>query len=236
MASRNQFEIDEWYHCYNRGVDKRKIFQTSRDYERFLMLMYTGNGSNPLHISNLKDPRLRPILSDNSIDRGTPLVDIGAYCLMPNHFHLILKETSENGITSFMQKIFTGYAMYFNKKNERTGTLLSGPFKSKHIGDDNYLKQVVSYVHLNPIELFEPGWKERHGNTAMLERKLLEYPYSSLPDFIKQKAGKVQLERKILGNEIFDLFDTIPSVHEIVSEASEYYQEIATVFDGKARP
>ena len=188
MALRFPLAPGEWYHCYNRGVDKRKIFYNKNDYERFLLLMYAGNGSVPIHISNLKDKRLSVVLSDSLLDKGEPLVEIGAYALMPNHFHILIKEAESGGVTSFMQKILTGYTMYFNKKNKRTGPLFAGVFKSKHIADDRYLKKAFSYIHLNPAKLKEPHWKETFRKARTPLKKFVEdYPYSSLGAYISNK-------------------------------------------------
>ena len=220
MTTRSPLAIGEWYHCFNRGVDKRKIFLTKKDYERFLLLMYIGNGTIPVHISVLKDKELHHILNNDLSNRDDPLVEIGAYALMPNHFHLLMKETKEGGIATFMQKICTGYTMYFNKKNERTGALLSGPFKSKHVADDDYFQQVVSYINLNPVELFEPKWKEGIGNTKRIKKQLLDYPYSSVHEF----SGSHRPERKLLGDSVFEIFSD-SSVHSMLENAREYYAE-----------
>ena len=221
MAVRNPFAVDEWYHCYNRGVDKRTVFEDAGDYNRFLLLLYLGNGSVPLRLSNLKNQNIRAVLKDISLEREEPLVEIGTYTLMPNHFHLALKEITKSGIAIFMQKIFTAYTMYFNKKYERTGALFAGPFKSRHVDDDRYLKHLVSYQHLNVVELFEPKWKDGFGNLKKIERQLKEYPYSSLPDFLGHKRP----ERKILGDSIFELYDSIPTLTEIIDDAHAYYAE-----------
>jgi len=221
MAEREPFGIDEWYHCYNRGVDKRIIFEDAGDYNRFLLLLYLGNGSVPIRISNIKNQDLRAVLENVSIERGEPLVELGAYTLIPNHFHLILKEILEGGIATFMQRIFTAYTMYFNKKYERTGNLLSGVFKSRHIEDDRYLKRVISYSHLNVAELFDSKWKTGQGDLKKIEKGLREYPYSSLPDFL----GHERPERKILGDSVFELFETIPTLQEIIDDANAYYFE-----------
>lgn len=218
---RSPFVVDEWYHCYNRGVDKRKIFEDVRDYERFLLGLFVGNSEIPVHISNLKSSRLQEALNDDSLERGDPLVEIGAYCLMPNHFHLLIRETTEGGIAKFMQKLCTGYTMYFNTKYERTGALLSGTFKSKHVSDDRYLKHLVSYIHLNPAELFNPKWKIGQENPHKIKKNLEEYRYSSLPDFFGQK----RLESSIIGETLFDLYETIPTLSEIVEDAHAYHQE-----------
>ena len=115
---------------------------------------------------------------------------------MGNHFHLLLKENNDGGISKFMLRLQTGYSMYFNKKNERTGALFSGPFKSKHIGDEIYLQQVIKYIHVNPLEAIAPSLyiKNNFKDGVFVEEfddevknKLLEYPYSSFPDFMKIK-------------------------------------------------
>ena len=221
MATRNPFAQDEWYHCYNRGVDKRTVFENAVDYNRFLLLLYMGNGSVPLHLSNLKDKNIRTVLADASLERGESVVEIGAYILMPNHFHLVLREIQVGGITTFMQRIFTAYTMYFNKKYERTGALFAGPFKSRHVADDRYFKKLISYLHLNAAELADPLWKSGGGNLEKIKAHLVSYPYSSLPDFL----GHDRLERRVLGNSVFELFDQIPTLQEIVDDANAYYVE-----------
>ncbi|MDO8624094.1 MAG: hypothetical protein Q7R54_01945 [bacterium] len=222
MPTRSPFGVGEWYHCYNRGVDKRRIFETISDYDRFLLSLYAGNSTTPIHVSNFSDRRLSSVLADDSIERDEPLVEIGAYCCMPNHFHLALKEIREGGIALFMQKVCTGYTMYFNKKNERTGALLAGTFKARHVKDDRYLKHLIAYIHLNPVELFETRWKDGKGNINKIKRELLRYRYSSLLDFV---SNKDRLERHILGDSIFSLYETLPSLSETVADAKTYYEE-----------
>lgn len=221
MPTRNPFSIDEWYHCYNRGVDRRKTFEDIHDYERFSLGLFVGNSDMPVHISNLKSPRLRDVFKDESFERGEPLVEIGAYCLMPNHFHLLIREIMEGGIAKFMQKLCTGYTMYFNTKHERTGALFAGTFKSRHVPNDQYIKHLVSYIHLNPAKLFDPKWKMRKGNIKAIKQNLKEYSYSSLPDFL----GTKRPEQSILGTSLFTLYETIPTLSEIVEDANAYYQE-----------
>ena len=220
MGIRTPVAVGEWYHCYNRGVERRRVFESVKDYERFLLLMYVGNGSNPIHVSNLKERNLYSILSSLSLDRGDPLVEIGAYSLMPNHFHFLLKEIRDGGIASFMQKVFTGYTMYFNKKNERTGALFSGVFKSKHVADDCYLKWLLAYIHLNPVELIEPKWKGGEGNLKEINKYLSNYGYSSLLDFYNSERP----EKKLLGESIFELYEEAPALKDMLKEAQEYHQ------------
>ena len=218
MANRKPIEIDEWYHCYNRGVDKRKVFLNKRDYERMLILMYLAKHAQPVRLFSMTSAKLHDVLGSTPSKESKPIVEIGAYALMPNHFHFVLKEIQEGGIALFMQKVFTGYTMYFNQKNNRTGALFAGTFKSKHIADDQYLKHLISYVHLNPAELIDPLWKDGANNTSEMEKKLGQYPYSSLPEYIGEKRP----HKSLLSDSIFELFDKTPTLQQMLREAKTY--------------
>jgi|SRR3989344_3384885 len=218
MANRKPIEIDEWYHCYNRGVDKRKVFLEERDYGRMLLLMYFSKFQKPVQLFNENNLQLKTVLAEPLDSRGKPIVEIGAYALMPTHFHFVLRETQEGGIARFMQKVFTGYTMYFNRKNARTGALFAGTFKSIHVADDRYLKHLISYVHLNPAQLIEPDWKTSRKNIRHLKTRLQEYDYSSLPDFI----GDSRPQTPVLDLSIFKLFEKIPSIEQMIRDAKIY--------------
>ncbi len=143
------FEVGEFYHIYNRGNSKQKIFHDKEDYGRFIKSIFLSNGNNSFKIYFIKNDTVY------EFNRGEPLVNIGAYCLMPNHFHILVTQTNNGSISKFMQKLTTAYAMYYNEKYKRTGSLFEGKFKSEHIEDDKYLKYIFSYIHLNPIKLIE---------------------------------------------------------------------------------
>jgi len=202
-------------------VDKRRIFEENIDYKRFLTLLYLCNGTRNIRVSDMTEWNFERILIDSNLNRGERLVDLAAYCLMPNHIHFVVREVREKGTAIFMQKIFTGYTMYFNIKYQRTGALFSGTFKSKHISDDRYLKQVVPYVLLNPIELFEPRWKEGKGYTPVIQNRLLEYPFSSLNEFL----GNNRLESKLLNVVLQDEFEFETSLSKLLQGAKDYYLE-----------
>ena len=218
MGNRKPIEIDEWYHCYNRGVDKRKVFMGARDYERMLLLMYVAKNREPVRLFNTRNVRLKTVLAETLSKDTKPIVEIGAYALMPNHFHFVLKEIREGGIALFMQKVFTGYTMYFNQKNNRTGALFAGTFKSRHVADDQYLQHLISYVHLNPAELFDARWKENPDDISKMEGSLKQYPYSSLPEFI----GNERPQKLLLDNSIFQLLNTPIHFRKMVQEARTY--------------
>ncbi len=193
------FAYDEYYHLYNRGVEKRKIFLTAYDYARFTTLLYISNGTRAVNLEE-EGKLLSGLLS---IDRGEPLVAIGAYCLMPNHFHVLVREKSKNGVSKFMQKVTTGYTMYFNKMNDRTGSLFQGTFKAQHASDDIYLKYLYAYIHLNPAKLVNARWREE-GISAKDRRYVETYPHSSYMDYLKKK----RTEEVLLSRQEFpDYFD-----------------------------
>ncbi|MBI4093380.1 transposase [Candidatus Kaiserbacteria bacterium] len=218
MARRISFGVDEWYHCYNRGVDKREIFGSEDDAKRFLMHLYLCNGSKPVALYDIEKPSLPKAYAE---DRGSALVDIGAFCLMPNHYHLLIREVSEGGITSFMRKLGTAYTMYFNLKYERVGHLFSGPFRARHIANERYFQYVIQYIHCNPAELYEPGWKSgKVKNLTVLEKKLVEYPFSSLVSFERKSTNP------ILSREIFEMTHREP-LSRMLKYCHEYYADIS---------
>jgi len=152
-----QFSEQEFYHVYNRGTDKRTIFLDESDYKRFKELLFLCNSEESVDVRAI----YREYNYVYEYKRGNQLVAIGAYCLMPNHFHILLTPVVPGGISLFMKKLGTSYSMYFNKKNERSGALFQGRFKAEMASDDVYLKYLFSYIHLNPIKLIQSDWKEK---------------------------------------------------------------------------
>ena len=175
---KNTFAVGEFFHLYNRGNSKQVIFHDVSDYLRFQQLLFVANGTNSIDFRRIK--------KDDVFDfeRGEQLVSIGAYCLMPNHFHLLVSPLSDDGLSRFIQKVSTGYSMYVNKKYDRTGSLFEGKFKSQHANSDEYLKYLFSYIHLNPIKLIQSDWKEKGIADVSSAIKYLEsYKYSSFLDY-----------------------------------------------------
>ncbi len=217
MAMRETtFALDEWYHCYNRGVDKRIVFLDTHDYYRFLEQLYLANSEFPLHRDNIRKRNFTEILQT---PRKDPLVAIGAFSLMPNHYHLVLKEIVEGGITKFMHKLGTGYTMYFNTRYDRSGNLFVKPFRSRHVHDDIYFQHLINYIHCNSAELFENEWKmgSVQDMDALIE-KLLRYPYSSLNAYEDKNTPLYP----ILDERVFEVARRTP-LNKILREAQEYY-------------
>ncbi len=187
------FVIGEWYHCYSRGIDKQVVFLEQGDYDRFLKAVYLTNQVEKVNLSDLTKINQSTLWKR---ERSSPIVTVGAYCLMPNHFHFLFKETIPNGISMFMQRLGTAYTMYFNKKYDRSGGLFTRPFRSKHVSDDRYFRWLVNYIHMNPKELLERCEEKEINLTreALPRERLRDYPYSSLPDYL----DVLRPEQKIL--------------------------------------
>jgi len=211
MALRKQnFAIDEYYHLYNRGTEKRVIFLDKKDYYHFLFLMYVCNTVKSIELRNIGE----------IFDRKETIINIGAYCLMPNHFHILVREKIENGISTYMRKLLTGYSMYFNKKYKRTGKLYEGVFKSTHINEDNYLKYIYSYIHLNPAKLKNRNWKkDKKRNISNLLNYVFSYPYSSLREY-------VNLKFKILNPEHFPVY-----FRKLIDHKEEFFEWLNFIND-----
>lgn len=184
------FVPGEYYHIYNRGNSKQKIFLSKKDYTRFIALLYGTNTNERFNFFDLQ--KSGGVFLKETENK---LVSIGAYCLMPNHFHLLITPLSEDGLSKFMQKLSTAYSMYFNETNQRTGGLFEGKFKSQHINNDRQLKYIFSYIHLNPVKLIDSKWKENGiKNLKTTFEYLNTYPYSSFLDYI----GNNRLEKTVL--------------------------------------
>ncbi len=204
------FVEEEYYHIYNRGNSKQKIFNDNEDYFHFVKLLYISNRIENFVIRDLSKNVF-------NVQRTKILVGIGAYCLMPNHFHLILTQTEDGGISKFMQKLSTAYSMYYNKKYKRTGSLFEGKFKSIHVSDDIYMKYLFSYIHLNPIKLIQKNWKEKGiKNKQHAIKYLNNYSHSSYSDYL----GIKRVENKILNKEKFPNY--FPSKNNFQKEIFEW--------------
>lgn len=195
------FVNDRIYHVYNRGVRKSDIFLNNSDYRRWEELLYwclNYNYTYSMYITRLrqarasgKDPQqiTAEIKQVKRFDQ--PPVEILAYVHMPNHFHFILKQITDNGITSFMHRIGTSYSKYFNERHQLSGSLYQGKFQAKRVNTDEQLIHLFRYVHINPLSA-----------GLISKQKLTKYPWSSLPSFVNRQKNKICTKKYLL-----DYFD-----------------------------
>lgn len=196
MARRIKFIPENYFHIYNRGVEKREIFTNPEDFRRFLILLYLCNNTNPI---NLRELFSKGLAFDElfNTERKEILVDIGAYCLMPNHIHILLTPKSENGVSLFLHKLLTAYTMYFNKRRERTGRLFESTFKANLVDKEGYLEYLFAYIHLNPVKLIEPKWKENGiRNLNRVKKFLDDYQWSSYANYVNENFSNSILNKR----------------------------------------
>ena len=195
----------EYYHIYNRGNNKQLIFIDDEDRDRFVKLLYLCNSNKRV---NFREDIIQSKINAWDFERGDRLVSIGAWVLMPNHFHLYLislpkspkQGFGKNNITEFMSKLCTAYSKYFNKKHSRTGSLFEGKFKSVHVEDEVQAKYLFSYIHLNPVKLIQSNWKEIGIRDKIEAISFINtYKWSSLNDYLLIKRS----ENLILNKEMF---------------------------------
>ena len=183
MRRKHEFITSFIYHIYNRGVRKNKIYNTSSDYKRWeKLLLWSSNYNYPysVYLNQLRqfrdEGRGVDVLNhriENEYKYKTPLVNILAYVEMPNHFHLILEQNIDNGITTYMKKLQTAYSMYFNQKYDLSGSVFEGIYKSVPVISDPQLIQLLKYVLRNPIEA-----------SLVSPKDILTYQWSSVKNYL----------------------------------------------------
>lgn len=204
MQRKENFIEGGFYHLYNRGNSKQNIFLDNQDRNRFVKMLYLSNSKK--HI-NFREDIVKKKIDVWEFDRGKPIVSIGAWVLMPNHFHIFVTPTSSptsdvglNQVSFFMKKLCISFSKYFNTKYKRTGSLFETNFKSSLVDSDKYAKYLFSYIHLNPIKLIDSNWKENIIKDMKKVKKFLEnYEWSSYQDY----CGKNRMQNKIISREDF---------------------------------
>lgn len=215
----SSFANEHIYHIYNRGVEKRDIFLNTKDYLRFIANLYEFNDASPTfnfgrhHIQIPIEVRLQSA-------RKNPPVKLLAFCLMPNHFHLMIQQNSDGGITKFMRKLGTGYTNYFNIKYNRVGALFQGKFKSVLLEREAHFIHLPHYIHLNPLDLHSPEWRDRKVKNMDAALKFLyHYRWSSFSDYAGKKNFPSVTDREFLtqcvGDEKSFLQDTMEWMRDV---------------------
>lgn len=175
------------YHVLNRGVDKRKIFMDDKDRFRFIHDLFEFNDQQKVFDNSYYFKYQAVGQPDIYKQKRRPrklLVNIYAFCLMDNHYHLLLSPLIENGVSLFMKKLNGGYVQYFNGRHERVGTLFEGGYKSILINNQAHFIHLPYYIHLNPLDMVAPEWRERRINNLNKALDYLEkYNWSSHLDY-----------------------------------------------------
>ena len=213
------FTEGEYYHLYSRGNSKQKIFLDDRDRKRFLKLLYLCNSKERIDFRN---DIVKRKIDAWDFERSKSIVDIGAWVLMPNHFHLYITpktdawRPSDNAVTYFMHRVLTAYSKYFNARYKRVGSLFEGKFKSIHINKNTQAKYLFSYIHLNPLKLVDSKWKKlKIDNSKKFLKFLDSYKWSSYIDYL----GIIRLENKIINRINFlDYFESRKSFQKEIFE------------------
>jgi len=180
---------EEIYHISLRAVGDTHVFNNEDDFYRGIFCIYEFNNAKLIEIRKRREKRKKEKASGSPTpaDDRELLVEVLAFCFMPNHMHLLLRQLKDNGISRFMQKVGGGYANYYNKKYSRKGHLFN-KFHAVHIENDNQLRAVFDYIHCNPISFVEPGWKENGIKSPQKAKKFLAgYKWSSYQDYIGKK-------------------------------------------------
>ena len=206
MPSRTvPFVNGEYYHIFNRGVAKMPIFINALDYKRFTktILYYQIDGHKP--------KLSRFLLMKTPLKENNKIVEIISYCLMPNHFHFLLRQSKEGGITEFISKLSNSYTKYLNTKHNRVGPILQGEFKSVHIDSNEQLIHISRYIHLNPLV----GYITIHIET---------YTWSSYPEYIGIDDTRVCLKEIIL-----DQFKSTQEYKKFVLDQEDYGKQLELI-------
>ncbi len=206
---------NEIYHIYNRGVEKRLIFLNKRDYTRFMdVTNYYRFVNCPIKFSYFKKLAVkeRENILRKLEEESRRLVDILAFCLMPNHFHFLLRQLADKGISKFMAKITNGFSHYFNIRHDRSGHLFQGNFGAVRIEDDEQFMHVSRYIHLNPVTSYLIGIEN-----------LASYEYSSYPEYIDKSSGFTNIK------ESLSYFNNPKKYKEFVEDHADYGKRLTDI-------
>jgi len=184
--SRKEYGAGGYYHIFNRGVEKRNIFLDEQDYKVFL-----GYMKFYLEMPSLQGQALQAVSPSKILKNYHDQIELLAYCLMPNHFHFLIKQSTDRGIAEFMQSLVLKYVMYFNKKYKRVGSLFQSRYKTVLVENEDQFVYITKYIHRNPIDILPAG----PGPAG-----LVGYEYSSYGNYLGLfRQGWVKTE-EILSN------------------------------------
>lgn len=209
------FRNGEIYHVFNRGIDRRSIFTGKREFERAKQLIkFYRHKEIPIRYSQilLQHEELRNKILEG-VFKSERLVDILSYCLMPNHFHLLIKQLEDNGVSKFVSNFTNSYTKYFNTKSKRNGPIFEGVFKAVHVETEEQLIHLTRYIHLNPV-----------ASSIVPENRLNDYLWSSYPEYLFPSNDGIAEKKMVL-----DLFKSAASYKEYVEDQIDYAKELDSI-------
>lgn len=202
------FVNQSYYHIFNRGINRQPIFSNDRDYQRFLATLNYYQFSGPKsRFSTHQRFRLKDFSNNPKI------IEIIAFCLMPNHFHLLLRQLKDNGIVEFISKVLNSYTKYYNAKHRRSGSLLEGEFKAVLIETDEQLIHVSRYIHLNPY-------------VSDLTHDLESFPYSSYQYYLGLDNGNSLIPST---QPILEFFNNPKDYQKFIKDHQDYAKELEKI-------
>jgi len=203
-----EFAENEYYHVFNRGIEKRKIFLDEQDYNVFLyyLFVYTALQEDVFR----KYPALPLRLQGKNLSEE---IEIIAFCLMPNHFHFLIKQNSKDGISKLLKQLLNAYTLYFNNKYKRVGPLMQGRFKAAIVKDDNLLIHLTRYIHLNPV-------------ASSLVNNPKEYKWSSFQNYLGAYS-----EIKCMREVVLSSFPSVKEYERFVLDQVDYLKELNKIKD-----
>ena len=212
----------DFYHTYNRGVEKRKIFSEDLDYLRAIHDLYEFNDiETVINVNQRFNGFRKPIKSEKRKER---LVDLGVWSLMPNHYHIFSSPIKDKGLTAFHKKFGAGFANFFNTKYERSGALFQGRYKKVLVDNDAQALQLICYIHANPLDLWKPNWKEKGLTSSEIKNalKFLEgYRWSSHMDWWGIKNFPSLLDKSFMSR----FFDNPEEYQKFFIDWLRYYEK-----------
>ena len=211
------FANDQYYHIFNRSINKEPIFIKQRDCQRALeTLGYYRFDNPPIRLSYFlafgPDKRLEiaRALSNNT----KKIVDITSFTFMPNHFHFLLKQNVNKGISKFLALFQNSYTRYFNTKNTRSGHVFQGQFKAVRVEDDEQLLHLNRYIHLNPHTSY----------VVKTFSELKQYPYSSLPEYLNNQKNSLCNIQEVLSH-----FSSIKKYEDFLFDQAGYQRALEKI-------
>lgn len=209
------FRDGEIYHVFNRGLDRRNIFTDKREFERAKRLIkFYRHIEIPARFSKVYQlhVEIRDEVLENLYNSNRQ-VNILCYCLMPNHFHFLLQQNTEKGVSTFLANFTNAYTKYFNTKNERSGPLLGGTFKAVHIESDEQLLHVARYIHLNPIV-----------SCVIKDDQVANYLWSSHREYLSITDDEITQKDLVL-----QMFKSVEDYQSFIMDQAEYAKELEAI-------